>query len=139
MYRLVARRDKRWPRDRPGADTKARVSGELRQDWALFLSAKALSQPETVSRPAQRRFSSDFWLRGGKFARNHGVGKTGGLVRTVAERFVRGVATTAQADGGAPGQAEGLPLRIHDLKIAFDLDRPVVVYGDFGGCHLLSV
>ena len=57
------------------------------------------------------------------------------LMGPVAEGFVGGVAAAAQADGGAPGEAEGLALRVEDFEIAFDADGAVAVDGDFGGGH----
>jgi hypothetical protein len=49
------------------------------------------------------------------------------------------VPTPAKTDGGAPGEAEGLALRIDNLEIAFHADGPVVVHRYFRRCHFFSL
>jgi hypothetical protein len=56
-------------------------------------------------------------------------------VRSVAERDIRGVATTAESDGSATSQAELLSFLIDDLEIAFDTNRPIVEDSYLGCCH----
>ena len=50
----------------------------------------------------------------------------------VAERLVGRVAAAAEADSGAPSQAEGAAFGIDNFEIAFHANRSVTVYGDLG-------
>jgi hypothetical protein len=45
------------------------------------------------------------------------------------------MAAAAQGDGRPSAQAERSPFLIHDLKIPFDTNRPVVQDGYLGSCH----
>jgi hypothetical protein len=58
-------------------------------------------------------------------------------MRPVAKRFVFGVAATAQADGGAAAESEGITVDIGDDVVAFDADGAVGVDGYF--CWHLSL
>jgi hypothetical protein len=42
------------------------------------------------------------------------------------------LAAAAKTYGGTAGQSEGLSFGVDELEIAFDAERPVVIYGDFG-------
>jgi hypothetical protein len=59
-------------------------------------------------------------------------------MRAVTKWLIHGVAAAAQADGGATAQAEGLALGVDQLKVAFDTQVSVIVYGDFCARHLRS-
>jgi hypothetical protein len=52
-------------------------------------------------------------------------------VRTVTERFIGGMAATAEADGGASGKTEFVSGGILNLEIAFDQDWAVVSESNF--------
>jgi hypothetical protein len=49
----------------------------------------------------------------------------------IAKRFVLRLTAAAQTDGGSSRQIEGFPLSIVNRKLAFDLDRPIIVDYDF--------
>jgi hypothetical protein len=56
----------------------------------------------------------------------------------VAKGLIHGATATAEADSGATAQAEGLALGVDQLKVAFDTQVSVAVYGDFCARHLRS-
>src|SRR5262249_24454189 len=60
------------------------------------------------------------------------------FMAAVAERLVLGLPASAQGDDRTPGEAEGGAGGVKDLEIALDADGPVVLYREFGGCHLLD-
>jgi hypothetical protein len=57
---------------------------------------------------------------------------------TIAKWLVLRVAAAAQADTGASGKSERLPLRIHDFEVAFDTDIAIAIDGDFRRGHSIS-
>jgi hypothetical protein len=56
----------------------------------------------------------------------------------VAKWLIHGASATAEGDGGATTQAKGLALGVDQLKVAFDTQVSVAVYGDFCARHLRS-
>ena len=46
--------------------------------------------------------------------------KAGGLVRAIAKWLVRGMAATAEADGGASAESVRAALHVDDFEIPFD-------------------
>src|SRR5262249_43633098 len=52
-------------------------------------------------------------------------------VRSVAEWFVVALAATAETDGSATRQVVFVTCAIVDFDLTFDLQRAVVIYGDF--------
>jgi hypothetical protein len=50
---------------------------------------------------------SELWFWRGEFAGFDGVGEAAGFVGAVAERFVLGLAATAEAQSGAAAESEG--------------------------------
>lgn len=118
------------------------VSLELPGGRPVSSGNSRLSQPETVSRfetvgkppahPLRLR------LCGRQLSGRNGIGESACLMRTIAERLVCGVPTTAEPNGGPSGQAKGLAFGIKDFEIAFHTDRSVVVNGNFRGRHFFS-
>jgi hypothetical protein len=53
-------------------------------------------------------------------------------VGTVAKRLIGGLPAAAKTYRSTPRQSEGLSFRINDLKIAFDTERTIMVYGYLG-------
>src|ERR1700687_3490431 len=74
----------------------------------------------------------------GELPGGHGIGKSGGLVRAIAERLVGGVAAAAKADDRTTRQAEGLSLRVENFEIAFDAYGSVVIDRNFRCRHIFS-
>jgi len=52
-------------------------------------------------------------------------------MRSVAKRFVGGLAAAAQTDRGTTAQAERLALRVDDFNFAFHADGSIVIDDDF--------
>jgi hypothetical protein len=80
----------------------------------------------------------DFRLRRRQVARDYRVYEPAGIVGAVAKWLIHGAPAATEADGGPPGQAEGLALGIDQFEIAFDAQRPIIIYGDFCARHLRS-
>src|SRR5712664_2405937 len=101
-----------------------------------------MSHPETVS-PLERRWklvpiALQLRLWGRQLPGCHGVGEPARLMGTVAERLVRGMTATAEAEHSSPSQAKGFAFRIDNLEVSFDADRPVVVDCNFCCRHFFS-
>jgi hypothetical protein len=58
---------------------------------------------------------------------------------SIAKRLVRGMAATAQRDDGPAAKSKLFSFGVMHTEIAFDANRSVVVYCDFGCCHALMV
>jgi hypothetical protein len=59
-------------------------------------------------------------------------------MRAIAEGLVSGVAAAAEANGRSSGEAEELPVRIHNFEVTFHSDRPIVIDRDFRRRHFFS-
>jgi len=66
--------------------------------------------------------SSRFSIRRSEFAGDHGIGETASFVAAVAEGLVLRMAAAAEAQGGAPGQAERAAVGVDQFEIAFDAE-----------------
>ena len=101
-----------------------------------------MSQPETVStfETVGRAAWSGLQLRlwGRQLTSCNRIGESTGLVRAIAKRLVSRMPATAEPNGGAASQTEGLALRIEDLEVAFYPDGSVVIDRDFRGRHCFS-
>jgi hypothetical protein len=80
------------------------------------------------------RFSG-FCSRRRQLSSGYLIYKVLALVGTIAERFRLGMPASAQAHGRSATEAEFLPFLIHNLKITFDANRPIIEYRHFGSCH----
>jgi hypothetical protein len=72
-------------------------------------------------------------FRRGKVAALHFTLEANGLMRTIAEGFVRGMAAATQGHPRATPQAEAVSLGVQNLKVPFDAERAVVERDDLGG------
>lgn len=61
------------------------------------------------------------------------------FMRTIAERFVLGLAAAADRNQGAATQAVRVSVLIHNFKVAFYAQRSVVVNCYFRCCHYMQV
>src|SRR6476661_4761769 len=101
--------------------------------WERFLEMR-LFWAESQHQPGPLNLR----LRSRQFARHHHICKSAGLVRTVTERLVCRMPATAKADRSAPGQTVAAALGVHDLEVAFDTDRSIVIHGYLGCRHSRS-
>jgi hypothetical protein len=96
---------------------------------------ESLSQSETVSCALEHLSCLDFGLWRRQIAGFDKISKANPVVRSIAEGFVRGLATSAKANDRATCQAKGLASWVHNLKVALDPNRTVTVNCNFRGSH----